>query len=162
MHLESDIVRWVLGIIATQLMVVGHWIFDFGYWALACFRVGITTQCVSGCLGSWLQERGWCWLWCPCDPYPCTKLFIVRVCVCANTLQCSGGRVQIIQIQCSGGANTACHVRAQVPKPLIIRHRCSKCSCHRLKIITMTIIIIENIDNFNHENVDNGHNEKYG
>ena len=64
-----------------------------------------------------------------------------------------------VQIQCSGGANTACHVRAQVPKPLIIRHRCSKCSCHRLKIITMTIIIITNVDNFNHENVDNGHHE---
>ena len=30
----------------------------------------------------------------------------------------------------------------QVSKPLISRHRCSKCSCHERKIMTMTIIII--------------------
>ena len=41
------------------------------------------------------------------------------------------------------GANTACHVRTPVSKPLITGHRCSKCSCHHLKIMTATMIIME-------------------
>ena len=81
--------------------------------------------------------------------------YTVNVGVCANTLQYSTGSVDAntfwynvgvgaTTLPCStGGANTACHVRTPVSKPLITGHRCSKCSCHHLKIMTATMIIME-------------------
>ena len=64
---------------------------------------------------------------------------------CANTLPYSVGRVRIIQIQCRQRwrrCKYSVSCPHQVSNPLIIRHRCSKCSCHERKTMTMTIIII--------------------